>query len=345
MSQQESSAPPPQPSPQEYILQMSQGHFLSQSLYAVAHLGIADLLADGPHDTAWLAQRTNTHELSLYRLLRALASFGVFRETLPRTFELTPPAALLRTRVPGSMRSAVRLLAGQEHYRAWGVLLHSLQTGKPAFDHAFGMGIFEFLERHPDSATVFDEAMTDFTDIEGMAGAYDFSSAGTVIDVGGGQGSLLAAILRANPKARGVLFDLPHVIEGAKERGLFAKELAERCRLEAGSFFETVPTGGDTYILKHVLHDWDDAQALTILTNCRKAVGPHGKLLVLELVVPPGNEPDISKMEDINMLVMTHGGRERTEEEFRALFQQAGFRLARSLRTPFGSYYLECVPA
>lgn len=327
------------------MLQLASGYFVSQSLHAAARLGVADYLTGGPRSTQELAERTGADEPSLYRLLRALASLGVFRETEPRTFELTPLAELLREGVPGSMRSAVIMLGDPEHYRAWGELEHSIQTGEPAFDHAFGMGVFEYFERHPQSAAVFDQAMTDLTDAEGIAAAYDFSEVRTVVDIAGGHGSLLAAVLRLHPQLHGVLFDLPHVIQRAKERGFLGGELAERARLESGSFFEAVPAGGDVYMMKHIIHDWDDEHCVRILESCRRVLPAAGRLLVLDTVVPAGNDPHPSKLMDLNMLVMTHGGRERTEEEFRALFSRAGFRLTRIVPTRSSTCYVEGIPA
>jgi hypothetical protein len=313
-------------------------------VHAAACLGIADLVADGHRSTADLAAATGAHEPSLYRLLRALAGLGVFRETQPRTFALTPGAELLRTGIPGSLRSAVVMVGDPEHYRSWGELEHSIRTGEPAFDHAFGMGVFDYFERNPRAAAVFDEAMTDLTDADALAGAYDFSGAGTVVDVAGGHGSLLAAVLRAHPEVRGVLFDLPHVIERAQARGLLSGELAARCRFESGSFFDTAPSGGDVFMLKHILHDWDDESCLRILAHCRRAMKPDGKLLVLDSILPPGNEPHPAKLFDLNMLVMTHGGRERTEEEFRSLFERAGFHLTRIVPTSAPGCYIEGTP-
>lgn len=318
---------PQPPNPMMQILQLATGHFVSQSLHTAARVGLADHLAAGPLSCAELAQRTATHEPSLYRLLRGLASLGVFQETEPRTFALTPAAELLRSGVPGSLRNAVIMIGDPEHYRAWGELEFSIRTGQPAFDEAFGVGIFDYFESHPEAAAVFDQAMTDFTDGEGIAAAYDFSAAGTVVDVAGGHGSLLAAVLRAHPTVKGILFDLPHVISRAGSRGYLGGDLEGRTRLEAGSFFEGVPHGGDLYLMKHIIHDWDDDHCRRILEHCRRAMNPGGRVVVVDAVLPPGNDPHPGKFGDLNMLVMTHGGRERTEEEFRALFQEAGFRL------------------
>jgi SAM-dependent methyltransferase len=235
--------------------------------------------------------------------------------------------------VPGSLRNAVIMVGDPEHYRAWGELEFSIRTGQPAFDHAFGVGVFDYFATHPEAAAVFDAAMTDFTDSQGVAAAYDFSAAGTVVDVAGGHGSLLAAVLRANPTVKGILFDLPHVIDRARTRGFLGGDLESRARSESGSFFETVPGGGDLYLMKHIIHDWDDDHCLRILANCRRAMNPGGRVVVVDAVIPPGNDPHPAKFGDLNMLVMTHGGKERTEEEFRTLFQQAGFQLTNIVPT------------
>src|SRR5262249_28867669 len=263
---------------------------------------------------------------SLYRLLRALASIGIFAEDPDGRFRLTPLAECLRSDVPGTQRPAA-LLMGGEHYRSWGEFLYSVRTGRTAFDHAYGMPVFDYLAVHPEQAEVFDAAMTAIHGAEtgAMLAAYDFSGVGTLVDVGGGNGSLLCAVLRQYPSMHGVLFDRGHVVERARPN-LRAAGVEGRCRAVAGSFFESVPPGGDAYLLRHIIHDWDDEQSLRILRNCRRAVGGQARLLIVESVIPPGNEPSFSKWLDLNMLVVP-GGLERTEAEYRDLLQQAGFRL------------------
>ena len=332
------ASPPP-----ATLLQMMTGYWVSQALHVAAKLGIADLLADGPVDCEDLALATNTHAPSLRRVLRALASVGVFTEVSPGSFALTPLAELLRTETPGSMRS-LAIMYAEEQYRAWGELLHSVRTGETAFEQQFGMGYFEYLAQHPESDRVFNEAMTGWTHqlVGAVVDTYDFSAFKTVVDVGGGYGALLAAILQNNSGMRGILFDLPHVVASAEEQ-LAATEVADRCTFVGGDFFTEVPAGGDAYVLSQILHDWDDERCVAILGNCRQVIPDHGKLLVVELVLPPGDEPFLGKWLDLHMLVLL-GGRERTAAEYNTLFRAAGFELARVVPTPPGPSVVEAVP-
>ena len=332
------ASPPPAP-----LLQMMTGYWVSQALYVAAKLGIADLLADGPVDCEDLAAATDTHAPSLQRVLRALASVGVFTEVSPGSFALTPLAELLRSETPGSMR-ALAIMYAEEQYRAWGELLHSVRTGEMAFDHQFGMGYFEYLAQHPEADRVFNEAMTGWTHqlVGAVVDAYDFSPFKTVVDVGGGYGALLAAILRSNPSTRGILFEQPHVVASAEEQ-LAAAEVADRCTFVGGDFFAAVPSGGDAYVLSQILHDWDDERCVAILGQCRRAMPDHGKLLVVELVLPEGDEPFLGKWLDLHMLVLL-GGRERTAAEYDTLFRAAGFKLARVVPTPPGPSVVEAIP-
>ena len=325
------------------LLQMMTGYWVSQALYVAAKLGIADLLADGPLDCEDLAAATDTHAPSLQRVLRALASVGVFTEVSPGSFALTPLAELLRTETPGSMR-ALAIMYAEEQYRAWGELLHSVRTGEMAFDQQFGMGYFEYLAQHSEADRVFNEAMTGWTHqlVGAVVDTYDFSPFKTVVDVGGGYGALLAAILQSNPGTRGVLFDLPHVVASTEEH-LAAAGVAGRCTFVGGDFFEAVPAGGDAYVLSQILHDWDDERCVAILGQCRRAMPDHGKLLVVELVLPAGDEPFFGKWLDLHMLVLL-GGRERTAAEYDTLFRAAGFKLARVVPTPPGPSVVEAVP-
>jgi O-methyltransferase domain/Dimerisation domain len=327
------------------LLQMMTGYWVSQAVYVAAKLGIADLLVDGPVGCDDLAAATRTHAPSLQRTLRALASVGVFSEVAPGRFALTPPATLLRSATPDSMR-ALAIMYGEEQYRAWGDFLHSVRTGQPAFEHQFGMGIFEYYTKNPEASAVFNEAMTGWT--ARLAGAvvdsYDFSPFGTVVDVGGNQGTLLTAILRSHPSTRGVLFDLPHVVAAA-EPVLAKAGVDDRCARLGGDFFEAVPTGGDAYVLASILHDWDDSRCTAILTRCRSAMPAHGKLLIVELVLPAGrDEPFLGKWVDLHMLVMA-SGRERTAAEYGKLLQVGGFELSRVVPTPAGPSIVEAVPA
>jgi ubiquinone/menaquinone biosynthesis C-methylase UbiE len=319
--------------PSVAMLQMISGFWISRAIYIAAKLGIADQLRDGPKTVDELAAATATHAPSLYRVLRALASVGVFSEDKKRGFALTPLAETLRTDAPGSLRAFATVELGEEHYPAWGELLHSVRTGEIAFDRAFGMPVWKFFEQNPENAKTFNDAMTGFTLAvnDAVLSSYDFSSFGKIVDVGGGHGSLIASILKTNPKMRGVLFDAPPVIEGARHR-LKDEGLAERCEATAGDFFDSVPSGGDAYIVKWIIHDWDDERSVTILKNCHRAMAKNGRLLLVEAVVPHGSEPHFSKYMDLNMLIMT-GGRERTEDEYRTLLEASGFKLTRIVPT------------
>jgi len=327
MSMATQELPPP-----AVLFQMVTGYYISRAIYVAATLGIADLLAHGPQPSSTLAKATGTHAESLTRVLRLLASVGVFTEQDDRCFALTPLGECLRTGVPGSMRSAALLFAGITQ-EAWRDLLYSVRTGEPAFHHVFGMDSFSYMAQHPEEAANFDEAMADFTKgiAIAVAATYDFSQFGTIVDVGGGNGMFLEAVLKAHPTLRGVLFDMPHVAERAQQR-IEAVGLAERCKAVGGDFFLEVPSGGEAYILKHVIHDWGDARAVTILKNCHRAMGPQGKLLIVEGVYPSHiDQSDASRgaaSNDVNMLVCT-GGRQRSEAEFRSLYGAAGFTLTR----------------
>ncbi len=312
--------------------QLITGYWISQAIYAAAKFGIADHLKDGSKTVAELARATATNPDALYRLLRALASVGIFAEGESRQFSLTPLAEPLQSDVAGSKR-ALALMSGDEQFRAWAEIEYSIRTGEVAFDKVFGQPIFDYLGQHPDKARIFDAAMVGIHGRESNAvlDAYDFSVFGVVADIGGGNGSQLTDILQKHTKMKGVLFDLPHVIERAKER-IHASGLLDRCKLVAGSFFDAVPEGADAYILRHIIHDWDEEKCLTILRNCHRAMQPESKLLVIESVIPPGNEPFHSKFLDLVMLLIP-GGKERTEAEYRTLFERAGFELTRIVPT------------
>jgi hypothetical protein len=324
---------------------MVTGCWISQALYVAAKLGIADLLQEGPQSCARLAEATQTHAEALYRVLRALASVGIFAEDEAGHFRLTPLADLLRTDAPGSLRAFAIMLGAPEHWRAWEGVLHSVRTGQPAFDHVFGIPLFEYFPTHPEAARIFDDAMTSRSAQENTAivAAYAFTAAHTVVDIGGGQGTLLASILEIHPHARGVLFDLPHVIASARTRIERAGQAA-RWEYVAGDFFAAVPAGGDCYLLKKVIHDWDDERAQRILTNCRTAMAGTGRLLLIEPLIPPGNEASFNKLLDLLMLVWNAGGRERTEREHQGLLAAAGFRLSRVIPTRAGVSIIEAVP-
>lgn len=329
--------------PQRSILELIVGYWHTQAVYAAAQLKIADRLTNGPRTADELAAEAGVQPGPLYRLLRALASVGVFAEDDSRRFRLTPMAEELIDR-PGS-KYAVALMNGVEHYRAWGDFLYSLQTGTPAFDHVYGQPVFDYLTGHPESAKVFDAAMTGYhgAETQAMLGAYDFAGIDTLVDVGGGNGSVLTTVLRKYPTLKGVLYDLPGVVERARPN-IEAADLGGRCRAVAGSFFEMIPAGGDAYLMRHIIHDWTDAQCRTILGHIRKAIPPRGRLLVIEMVLKPGNEPDLAKFLDLNMLALP-GGQERTEAEYRVLFAAAGFTLTKVVPTPGPVSVLESRPA
>ena len=323
------AAPPPEYAAMQSLLN---GYRVTQLLYVAVKLGIADLLAGGPHTIGELAATVGAQADALYRALRALASLGVFREVAPQRFALTPLAELLRTDHPHSLCAAI-LFQGDEAYRAWGELLYSLRTGAPAFDHAFGMPHFDYLAQHAEASAVFNRTMSENTarSATALLGAYAFPASGVVVDIGGGHGAFLAAVLQAHPGLRGVLFDQPHVVEGAAPT-LEAAGVAERCMRVEGDFFTPPLPAGDLYLLRQVIHDWDDARSSAILRHCAQAMAQDGKVLVIEALIPPGNDPSSVKFLDLQMLVMT-GGRQRTEEEYHRLYAAAGLRLLRILPT------------
>lgn len=326
------------------LLTLINGFQVSQAIHVAARLGIADLLTGGPRSSEDLAAATGAHAPSLYRLLRALASVGVLYEDTDRRFSLTPLGDCLRS----DSRSPVGPWAsyiGEPAYRlAWGQLEHSVRTGETAFRHVHGMSAYEYRARNPEAGAIFDQAMTALSrgTNEVLLDAYDFGRFRCVVDLGGGQGALLAAILAKYRSVRGVLFDQPHVVEGA-EHVLKAAGVADRCRIVAGSFFEGVPNGGDAYTLKFVLHNWADEEAVAILRMCRRAIAPDGALLAIEREVGPPNEDPRVKLGDLNMLVGP-GGRERTRKEFEALFAAGGFRLVGATPTQAQISIIEGVP-
>jgi hypothetical protein len=327
------------------LLQMVGAFQISQALHVTATLGIADLLAAGPRPADDLAAATGTHPRALYRLLRAVASVGVLAEDGAGAFALTALGQFLRADHPRSVHGTAVFTGQPTVWGTWQHLRHSVETGEPAFRHLHGVDRWTYLEQHPDVGALFDKAMTSLAlrQRDAVVAGYDFSGARTVVDVGGGHGAQLAAVLAAHPRARGILFDQPHVVAGAAPV-LRAAGVAERCAAVGGSFFEAVPDGGDVYLLSRVIHDWDDAQATAILRTCRRAMSPAARLLLVERVIAPGNTPDPTRFSDLTMLVML-GGQERTGAEFGALFAAAGLRLTRVLPTASGVSLLEGQPA
>ena len=322
----------------------------TQLLYVAAKLGLADLMADGPKRSDELARAAGADPQALHRVLRGLVSIGVFTEIEEGRFVIAPLGERLRTDVPGSFRGRA-IFTGELNCRAWGSLLQSVRTGETAFHHAFGMELFDYCAAHPEAGEVFNRGMGSITasGVPAIVAAYDFSTSHTLVDVGGSHGVLLAAILQAHPVLRGVLFDLAPVLAGAGPQ-LQAAGVADRCALVAGDFFETVPEGGDVYLLKSIIHDWDDERSVALLKNCRRAVARGGKLLLIEQVLPgraehaPRNALAHANLADVNMLVMT-GGRERTAAEYRSLLATADFELRRILPTSDVWSLVEAVPA
>ena len=326
------------------LQRMLAGAWISSAIALASKLGVADLLADGPKALDELAEATSSHPPSLFRLLRALASVGIFQEAEDGRFILTPLAEPLQSVIPGSLRAFAIMLGEEWHWQAWGRLGHSVQTGESAFEQLQGMTVFDYWTQHPAAGAIFDAAMTSRGAEEERAvlAAYDFSGITTLADIGGGHGSFLTALLQACPQVHGLLFDLPNVIVGARARIEMAG-LQERCRVVAGSFFESVPGGADAYILKKVIHDWDDERAATILRHCCRALPETGRLLLVELVVPPGNEPSFAKLLDLLMLVWTPGGKERSAAEHETLLASAGFELTRIVPTASAVSVIEAV--
>jgi SAM-dependent methyltransferase len=328
---------------QAALQQMTSGYGTTQLIYVAAKLGIADVLEDGPQGIDALAQATQAHAPSLYRLMRALAGLGVFVENADGAFATTTLGRCLVSGSPGALRARA-ILNGEDWYRGWGGLLHSVRTGETAFDHIAGMPFFEHLAANPETANTFNEAMASATEgaARAVADAYDFSRCRTIVDVGGGTGAFLAGILKANPQARGVLFDRPSVVAAAGPP-LTRAGMADRCDVVGGDFFEAVPGGGDAYILSWIIHDWDDDRSVALLKNCRRAMADDGRLLVIEQVVPPGNQPSLSKLYDLHMLALS-GGRERREDEYRALLAAADLELARIIPTAVPRSVIEALP-
>jgi hypothetical protein len=312
--------------------QMIDGFADTQYVALAARLGIADLLAAGPLSADVLAEATHSHPDALYRALRAMAARGIFAESAGRQFALTSLSEFLRAAHPDSLRgTAIR--CGGSWYRAYGDLPYSVATGKNAFHHVHGQSLFEYLVDHPNESEMFDHAMTSSAKkaVPTVLEAYDFSWAQTVVDVAGGQGMLLSAILRAHPQMRGVLFDLPHVVAGA-ERLLREAGVADRCEVVGGDFFERVLPRGDLYTLRFIIHDWEDEPAAAILRNCAQAMHPQGKVALIEMVLGEPNSAELGPLMDLDMLLIP-GGRERTAEEYERLLATAGLRLTRIVPT------------
>ncbi len=336
-------------SPSVAMFQMVRGFWVSRAIYVAAQLGLADLLKNGPKSSEQLAQATAMHPPSIYRLMRVLASVGVFAQDEQGRFGLTPVGTTLQTDVPGSLRAWILLQLGEQRYRVGGAVLHTMRTGEIAFNHVFGMGYWEYVAQHFEDAKIFDDAMANLIRLNHAAvlSSYSFSTIDKIVDVGGGDGSLIVALLQANPKMNGVLFDLPHVTEKAKKR-LADADLAGRCEIVGGDVFASVPAGGDVYILSQVMNGFDDDRALAILKNCHGAMPHNAKLLLVQRVLPDRMEPSIAVqalvLSDFNMMMM-NGGRERTETEYRTLMAAAGFQVTKIIPTQSESTLIECARA
>lgn len=332
--------------PAARLMGLINGYQVSQAIHVAATLRIADQLRDGPRTTQELAEATNTHARSLYRLLRALASVGVFREEPGERFSLTELGGCLRSDAPVALGPWAVFIGRQYYWETWGHLLHSVRTGKNAFPALHdGMNVWEWRSQRPEESAIFDAAMAGLSRGAPLAvlGLYDFGRFARVVDVGGGTGAFLAAVLSRHPGTRGVLFDQPHVVTGAGPV-LEAAGVADRCEVAGGSFFESVPSGADAYVLKAILHDWDDEASARILRTVRRACGPESMVLIVERAVAPPNEGAPAKFSDLNMLV-SPGGQERTNEEWKALLAAGGFRMAGAVETPTGFAVVEGVPA
>jgi SAM-dependent methyltransferase len=321
------------------------GLVAQRALYAAAKLGVADALATGERSSTEVAHDVGGEPASTYRLMRTLASIGILTETAQQRFSLTATGALLKTDHPQSMRQWI-VFSGEPFYlAAWAEIVHSIRTGRPAWDKVHDAPFFDYLAAHPEAGLTFDAAMTSLShdEAEAVADAYDLSQFRNVVDVGGGQGTLLATLLRRHHRMKGVLFEQPQVLEQARQ-SLAAAGLLDRCTLASGDFFKEVPAGGDAYILKYIVHDWDDEHAAAILTSCRRAIRPDGKLLLVETVVPGPDEAHFAKLQDLEMLVL-FASRERTEKEYAELLRKAGFKLERVVPTSQPLSVVEAQPS
>jgi SAM-dependent methyltransferase len=330
----------PQAQLSQQLLKQMIGGWITQAIYVASELGIADLLTDGSRTAEELAEQTNTHCGALYRVLRALASVGIFTQDKDCRFSMTPLAENLRSDSPESLRS-FGIMMGAEFYQSWGNLLDSVRTGEQGFQKRYGVPFFQYMTERPDRHSIYDAAMMihGIAETEPMLDAYDFSGFRTVVDIGGGHGRMLAAILNRYPAIKGILFDLPAVAD--RSRTIISDlGLSERCQIAGGDFFTSVPVA-DAYVMRHIIHDWDDKEAVSILRNCRDAMNPEGKILVIETVIPPLDEPCFGKWLDLMMLIV--GGRERTEEQYRQLFSKAGLKLNRIVSTAHEISVIELV--
>ncbi|MFI7386547.1 methyltransferase [Streptomyces sp. NPDC049813] len=332
-------APPP-----FALLELAMGSMVTQAIYVAAELKFAEALVDGPLTPAELAGKVGAHEEAIARVLRLLASQGVFAGQEDGTYTLTPMADALRADHPMSMRDIAVLMGHPIHWEDWGHFLESVRTGEPSLPKLRGMGAFEYLEHNPEYGAVFINGMGSMSNTETypVAGAYDFSQFGTVVDFCGGQGALLAGILQSAPDSKGILAD-PRVANNGAADFLAGQGVADRVTTHDGGLFDPVVTGGDAYVLKHIVHDWPEDKALEILRNVRAAMPPHGKLLLVEMVPTEDNEPHSAKLVDLWLMLLV-GGKERTESQYADLLARAGFKLERVVQTAAAVSVIEALP-
>jgi len=344
MSATQAHAQQHKPNPADIVLATGAGYIASIALNCVVELNIADRIAEAPRPVAELAHESGANEDALFRVLRLLASLGIFTETVPRTFAHTPASEILRSGAQGSLRDLVRWWSDPFHFRIYAEFMHSVRTGHTCVEKITTVPIFDYFPTDPHESEVFNAAMTSFSRIEVPAAleAYDFGGIGVLVDVAGGHGQMICEILAKYPQMHGILTDLDHVLAGAAH-AIRQHGMEDRCALQTCDFFRSVPPGGDAYIMKHIIHDWDDHRALTILRNIFTAMGEKkGKVILLEMVLTPGNDPHPAKFLDIEMLTVA-SGRERTEAEFAELFHRAGFRLTRIVPTKSPVCVIEAV--
>ncbi len=326
--------------PPAQLMKFIVGKWISKPIYVAAELGIADMLVEGPKSIEMLAEMSRAHAPTLYRIMRALASVGIFSETGKRSFELTPMAEFLRT---GALRSAALLFNSEWSDKAWSHLTESVKTGETAFEKAHGMQVSDWIEKNPHAADIFNQAnaFKAATSHRAIVDAYNFSEFKILTDVGGGTGALMAEILKENSLLKGIIADVSSVADEA-EKMIKSQGLGDRCEVVACDFFKSIPSGSDAYLLSNILHDWPDDLCEKILKNCRNAMNPGAKLLVVEMIIPPGNDPSIAKLLDIEMLVIT-GGKERTESEFKDLLELSGFKFCRIIHAGGDLFMIESI--
>jgi hypothetical protein len=334
-----------QPPPAHFgILQIVNGAYVAGAVSCLAQFGIPDLVENGAQSAEELAVQIGAQPEALYRLMRATACVGILAEGSDRKFSQTPMSAVLRTNAQPSLRGLAIMTGREWHERGWSKLEYCVRTGKQAIDEIYGMTIFDYLKHNSEESRIFDDAMTGLSSIDGpaVADAYNFAGIQNIVDVAGGRGLLLATLLERNTHLKGTLYEVPHVLEGAKTGALSA--YMDRCTLTSGDMFSSVPAGADAYIMKHIIHDWPDDACIKILKACRQGVNQGGKLLVVDSVIQPGNDFSPGKFLDLQMLIFP-GGRERTEPEFRQLLEASGWKLSRIISTAAGDSIVEGVVA